>query len=91
MAGVERAVVWGAPVSDARGVFASLADSRGFTQAECRLAARTGRLAAIIACPPLEGRGSRLSGRTSGAVALNHLQQLKGRLLDEQLRAAGLL
>ena len=68
-------------------MFAGLAASRGFTERECELAARTGRLAAIVACPPVEQRG----GRVSGAVALARLQGLKGRLQDAHLRDAGLI
>jgi hypothetical protein len=90
MHGVERAV-WGAPPSEGRGAFASLADSRGFTERECALAARTGRLAAIVACPPIEQRSHRSSGRTRGAAALLQLQELRARLRDAELRAAGLL
>ena len=57
----------------------------GFTERDCELAARSGLLAGIIACPVVEQR----SGPLSGAVALARLQELKGRLQDARLRAAG--
>ena len=85
MAGVDRAV-WGGP-PEGRTAFYGLARSRGFTERECEIAAKTGRLVDIIACPPVESRG----GRLSGAQALVRLQELRSRLQDAQLRAARLL
>jgi hypothetical protein len=81
-------VVWGVPVTSGRGVFAGLADSRGFTERECQVAAATGRLADIIRCPKVEQRQH--PGRLSAVEALARLHELRGRLLDAQLRAAGL-
>jgi hypothetical protein len=70
-----------------RSTFAGLAASRGFSERDCELAARSGLLAGIIACPVIEHR----SGRLSGAVALARLQELKAKLQEAQLRAAGLI
>ena len=39
----------------------------------------------------LSGRNRPRPGRLTGAQALAQLQQVKGRLLDEQLREAGLI
>lgn len=42
-----------------RGVFAGLADQSGFTEAECRLAARMGRLASLVQVAELRNRSRR--------------------------------
>jgi hypothetical protein len=83
---VEVATLAGGPP---RSVFYGLAVSRGFTERECALAARTGRLIDIINCPPVETRSHRASGTLSGAVALVRLHELQSKLLDARL--AGLL
>jgi hypothetical protein len=85
-------VVWGVPVTSGRGVFAGLADSRGFIERECEVAAATGRLADIVRCPRFEQRQHPVSGsgRVSAVEALARLHELRGRLLDVQLKAARL-
>jgi hypothetical protein len=87
MAGVERAV-WGGP-PEPRTAFYGLARSRGFTERECVIAAATGRLTEIVACPVVEQRGR--GGQLSGAQALSRLHELRARLQDARLRDAGLI
>jgi hypothetical protein len=53
------------------------------------IAAATGRLTEIVACPVVEQRGR--GGQLSGAQALSRLHELRARLQDARLRDAGLI
>jgi hypothetical protein len=72
--GMETAAMY---VGPPRGTFAGLAERSGFSEYECRLAARNGRLVSIIRVAELRDlRRRHPSGHLSGAVAL---AQLRGR------------